>query len=460
MSNNFRNVSLRKKQSLLIIGLLLLALIIAIATVFIGRYVILLITLFFIGYFIIRSPLLFLKIYFILGPLIWTYSDSFYIPISALRINTPVIIGGLIVVFYFRFLFFPITVKIVKVIRNLVLLLLVFAFPAIFWSRSFIYGLGEYIRLISPYIIMFSIYHLIQDEDQAKSIINFMSFATISTLATLLIGYFQGDIFSTTGGFLRLSGGGINFQPFAKFIAINIQILIILITLKKRRSQTILFVQVLLSLIILFLTYHRTSWIIFILNTFFGLLLFSQKKIFWLIFCGLIISLILFYRQIFDLFIRYVPSFRFSELDLISSGRISIWRTYLSSYFNAHTLNIIFGMGFGDPKNVTIANLGKYYWPHNDYLAFLIETGITPLILYILILVILMSAAFRNINTKRFLFHSVISKHTVIITSVVLIAGIAGTFYNNIMSGWYIYAFFGIFLASITIFRQPDSLVK
>jgi len=448
------------KRFLAFLGLISLIITSALLAVYIGHFVILLPVLLILCVIVINKPILFLNLFLSVGPLIWTFSDVFYISIGSFRINTPIIIGGFIVIFYLQFLIKRIEDKTVRKIRVLSIFLIIFSFPSIFWSKSFSYGVGQYVRLISPYIILFSMYQLIKEKSQIKSSLRYLAFVTVATFLTLILSMFQQNVFSITGGITRISGSGLYFQQFAKFIAVNIQILLIFYTISVKTSRPLIFISFIGLSIMLYFTYHRTSWIIFAICIILGMFFFFERKIYKIISIGLVSSTLVFYKDIYNQFLRYAPTFDLRDIDQITSGRTILWQIYLSEFAHAPFYKKLMGIGYGDPGNLTIAYFGHYLPPHNDYIYILFEAGLISLILYVLILITLFFAAKRFINSKNKIISCVLAKHTIIIVVAIMVAGLAGAFSGNIMSSWYLYALFGIFLASTKIEAGFDNCPK
>ncbi|KPL77313.1 hypothetical protein ADN00_09300 [Ornatilinea apprima] len=322
--------------------------------------------------------------------------------------------------------------------------------PAIFWSRSMISGVGQYIRIISPLIILFSMYQLVRSQRHIEITLKYMSLVTIATLTTMGLSLFQGVPTVVLSGIQRITGSGLFVQQFAKFVALNIEILLLYFTTIKRKLTLPLSIGLSSLSIILFLTYHRTSWLILFISIIMGAILFRKERLYWVILFGGSIAAIIFHDELINIILRFITPSSLEDINRISSSRFLLYTLYLREFANADPIHWLFGMGYGDPNQITDTVIGTYLPPHNDYIAYLVEAGIITLILYFAILISVTIYSLKNNQSENPQIKS-LSRHTTIIVTLMLLAGIPGAFYGNVMSSWYLFALIGVFFAGVRI---------
>lgn len=114
------------------------------------------------------------------------------------------------------------------------------------------------------------------------------------------------------------------------------------------------------------------------------LLLFSKSKLIYkIIFIGLAAGFVvwMYNSSLFELL-----EYRIENDETGGSGRLDIWRTRISAFVEeGNIINYLFGMGF---DNTLMLGTSRKLGMHNDYLAFLIEYGLTGIVLLLSILLI------------------------------------------------------------------------
>lgn len=388
-------------------------------------------------------------LYFLFAPLFWAFSNTLTFPSMSIRVNTPVIICGAYSLLYGIWIFLKSGIKDNEKIRIISLIYIISIIPGLFLSRSLSTGLGIFLRVISPYLILFSTYHLLTTENEIYKLIRYMKYSIVTIIIILLLGYLRGDLFKEFGGYTHLRGTAIPFQTFASHIAALFIIFCIdyvLIEGGKNKVTSILGIIILLPIV--YFSYYRTAWGLISLCIILFFIFFPQKKIFQGLFILGLLLILVETKEIISLILRYVPTISsYDNLNSVLSGRLAINNLYLEAYFRSPLQNILFGIGYIDTSVLQTQEYGTSYFIHNDFLFNLIQTGPISFLLYILFFIFVIHISIKQISSANSQLQVNLAKATLIIIILVMVAGMFAGYITSVLSSWYFYSIIGAFLA-------------
>lgn len=390
------------------------------------------------------APRALLTMLFASAPLIWGLGDTKVLGGGSVRINLPML-GGFVIIFAFSHL---LLVKDpnpgIERIRKLVLCLGLVCVPAIFAATGFFTGAGIYLRLMCPFVVMFAVLRHVRGKSDVLHYARSMAFALLAVAVVLMIAYARSELWTNFGGYTRLAMLYIPPQTFGDYLAVMTIVIMLNYLLTRNRCYLLL---VPLCLGALFLTYVRTAWVGVVVL--FVLLIFHIHKSYGrrLLLAALALSP-LFLSVAWQGILRYQTdggSVRMA--DAVLSGRLGVDAIATETYLKAPPFNKLFGIGFNRVTEATDFVFGEGFVVHDDYLSWLIEAGILALPLYLAILIALLKQSLQGKGRAR----ERVAYHTFGAASVlilgVMIMGIPGAFYSQVLSTSYIYGIMGLMLS-------------
>jgi hypothetical protein len=378
------------------------------------------------------------------APLLWAFGDANVIQGRGAHVNLPMLVGFVLIIAFSPQLLIKDCDAGVEKIRKLVLVFTVVCIPAIFSAQDLFTGGGVYLRIICPFIIMFAAYRYAQSRQDVLSYARNMAFALVAVVIVLVIAYQRSELWVDFGGYTRLSALHLPTQDFATFLTVMVFVVLLNYLLTRNLAYLLPLPFVLIGL---YLTYFRTAWISAALLM--VLFAFEVKKSYGrrLLLAGLIAGAI-YFPMVSGSLLRYDTEVDSPyAADNVLSGRLVVDAVAVESYLDAPFYNKIFGIGFYRTKEATRLALGDEFSIHDDYLAFLIEAGMFALALYLAILVVLLkrSRQGKRRARERITYDTCGAASLLVVT--VMIMGIPGAFYTEVLSNLYIYGIMGLMLA-------------
>ena len=280
------------------------------------------------------------------------------------------------------------------------LFFIVLLLPSFLFSSYRFISLRYLLRTLVPisfYVIFTS---TIKNKKQLRNISNILIY---SSFIPLFIGLWQiipgspiYHIERLVNGMRRIYGTFSHPNGFATFLTLILLFLILLYFKPETRSNKSYILLIVASLVCLFFTLTRVAWVSFACSSFI-LFYFLKLKRKYLMLVTFVLIILLFMPSLNRIFISRIRP------DSSTLGRVT---------FNEYSLNKfkekpVFGSGLGMYSIISKECLGKVsehygisggYAPHNNYLGFLVETGILGLLGY---LVLLFSIVKLGLNIYR-----------------------------------------------------------
>jgi hypothetical protein len=329
-------------------------------------------------------------------------------------------------------------------LRKWVLVLAAAAFPSIFFAKSFLLGLGAYLRILFPPVVLLATSRVISGEQAAFRLLRLMMYSLVSASIALAIAWWNSELWVPHGRYTVMAfpnGGpqGLGLYLTAMLAAIALSFYLA----PTRRGYLSLMLPV---LAVIYLAFIRTAWVGAALLVLLFVFLWKRSYGVRLVLVCLLAGVI-YYSSVNHLFFRYASNLSsVKSVNLILSGRISIdvlvWGAYAGSSF----VHKIFGIGFWQSKNVTRAVLGQGFVTHDDYLAFLAEAGPLSLLAYLAIL----AQIFRRGRLTGRGGKAAVARRTGAFAAMLVVPyvvmGIPGAWYTNVLATFYFFSIWGLML--------------
>lgn len=129
------------------------------------------------------------------------------------------------------------------------------------------------------------------------------------------------------------------------------------------------------------------------------------------------------------------------------SGRIGIWKFSLDSYINSSVFEKTVGMGLRETDEITGRIIGPRLFMHNEYLSFLVETGIIGISLLFAWIFIVIKTLFGSMHIDKF--------YSLIVFSAFiscLVIGVGGMPFRDIR----VINYMSFYLASVGFYYDSD----
>jgi hypothetical protein len=389
-------------------------------------------------------PRLVLTFLFISAPLIWALGDASVLQGDRARVNLPMFVGFFLVVGFSHLLLVKNPDPGVELIRKLVLGMALACFPAIFSARDFLTGAGAYLRVMCPFIVMFATLRHVRDKADVLHYARSMAFALLAVGIVFTIAYWRSELWINFGGYTRLGALYYGTQGLGLFLSVMVLVVMLNYLLTRKQGYLLLLP---FTVVTLFLTYYRTAWVG-------GLLLlvlfnFQIKKSYGrrLLLIGSVL-VVVFFPIFWQSILRYDTAVDSPEVaDKIFSGRLGVDAFVIETYLDAPLYNKIFGIGFFRAKEATGLVFGEQFMIHDDYLAYLIEAGVFAMPVYLAILIALLKRSRQGKRRAReHISYGTCSAASILIIAV-MVMGIPGALYTDVLCSVYIYGIMGLMLS-------------
>jgi O-Antigen ligase len=393
------------------------------------------------------SPRIILTLLFSTSPLLWALGDANLFESDKVHLNLPMIVGFVILVSFSHLLLVKYSDVGIETTRKLVLGMGLACFPAIFFAQDISTGAGIYLRVMCPYVAMFATLKHIRNKKDVVYFARCMVTALLAVAAILVIGYFRSELWVDLGGYTRLTALYFPPQGFGMFLSVMVLVVMLNYLLSNNKGYLLLLG---FPLILLFYTYVRTAWVggavllaLFVIH----ITTPFQRK---LLLC-LVVLFPLFYYPIYRGILRYDTSVDSPEVaDKIFSGRLAVDAIAIETYLDAPLKNKIFGIGYLRAGEATELVYGEEFLIHDDYLGYLIEAGVLASAIYLAILIWLLKRSHQGklLAKNRSSYESCFAASILIVA--VMIMGIPGAFYTQVLSNLYIYGIMGLMLSQVS----------
>jgi len=259
-------------------------------------------------------------------------------------------------------------------------------FDGTLWTGDFI---KEFLRILSIFCVYYLVKKFFITHDDFNLFLKFILFLSIfPSLFGIYQLIFRSKIFG--GELERLHGTAAHPNSFALLLIFFSVILIYFIFINSKIiSRILLSLYLLLLFLLLIFTYSRAALIFYILFVSLVCIKFYRKKIFIII----IVLIILFAAFVFPL-----SGHRMQVLTRVDESIYNIFilgKDIHSSSFDWRLLNYkhlsaayvdkpLFGYGLG--ASYKLSPWGDYIYAHNDYIKFMVETGLIGLLGFLFVL--------------------------------------------------------------------------
>ena len=332
------------------------------------------------------------------------------------------------------------------------LFLLLFSIPVSFFNfgEKGLIALREWIRLTVVFVVLVMSYNLVSREKDVNQFLNAMF---LSLPIPLFLGLYQ--LVTHTGwkdplGILRIYGTFAHPNQFAFFLVLFIGLAFWkwLVSKKKLLWGVLFFVQ----LTLLGATFSFTGFVM-VMVLFVGIILRMGKKVkVFALFATILFAIALVntsqFQQRMDEIQRINIKETLREKKIVDSfsWRIVNWHGLLSLWEKSPI------QGYGLDTSVFINPLKKQglgYDPHNDFIRYLVETGLVGLIFYLNFISLTAVSLYRN----YFFVKDIETKYLLYMLVIIFVAWQIGSLAGNVIGGtaflFYFFAITGIALKAI-----------
>lgn len=277
--------------------------------------------------------------------------------------------------------------------------------PSFFFSQYKLISMRNLFRILMPISFYFIFVSKIKNEKQVRKILKILIY---SSFIPLLIGLWQimpnspswlFPVEKIPHGMRRICGTFEHPNAFAAFINFILLVTLLLFFKPKYRMNESYIFLTILMIICLFFTWTRAVWISFIFSSAILFYFLRLKKEYFV------------FAMLFLIFVFLAPGFQKAikqraKIDASARARLTLARYSLNEFKE----NPIFGSGLGMYSFLSRERFGEIsgqyrisggYAAHNDYLEFLVETGILGLLGYLFLLVSIIKLGFKQIYKQE-----------------------------------------------------------
>ena len=359
-----------------------------------------------VGFFIlVQKPYFSLKAIIIFLPLLWSLGEISLINLGSLSINIPMLVGGVVFARYGYFLLVRHRDdKVLNILRILSIVYLLLGIPTILFSSSIVNGIGIYLRVYSPFIVLFAFYNYSTTKKLALANIQSFALAFFAILGSYLIGVINGDYLTTFGGLSRIRASYVPATAWGGYLSVMVGILLIssIFVLKKDKKRLV-FLELAIVLAALFLTYNRTGWVGALIVITATAFLQKREKTSRILLLILFLGILINFNTFTNSLLRYSNEYsEFTSLNEILSGRTTVNSANLDYYlYKAPIENKLFGIGYYNSAIISAKYYGLGLIVHNDFLIVLVEQGIFSFLAYLSFVIFLIFIVIRDYLTCR-----------------------------------------------------------
>ncbi len=322
-------------------------------------------------------------------------------------ISLPIMVGSLVTLLFvsyfavYQYNVFNLTVN--KIYGAFLLLCI----PAIFFTdKGLIYGVGSWIRLLTGFIILnlTALVVLSGGNELYKKKIKIICWSVILSLVVPYASFiynFLAGIYYVGAGYVRYStfGGVMNLFSYHLLAVFPFCLFFYSVTDRNpRKIAWLVFFAVYFYTV--YINYTRNVWI----GIFFLILTWTVLKRYFVITYSIIGFVILMFifdptvqDRLKDILIILTGDKSFFELDPhLLSQRILVWQKNIRYFINESTLiEKLLGNGYDISDRLGAARTGVRAIEHNNYLVFLMSTGILGLFFYLVYIFKLFQESFK-----------------------------------------------------------------
>jgi O-antigen ligase/polysaccharide polymerase Wzy-like membrane protein len=387
------------------------------------------------------APTLLLDSLYFMAPLVWGLGKVFSWSGMGPKLNLPMLIGFLIICAFAPEMLLKDPDAGIEKIRKLVLLLALGCVPAIFFARDFSTGVGTYLRIMAPFVVMLATRRYLQNEQDVLRTVKLMAGSLASTAVLLAVAFARDELWVTFDGYRHLGGMNLPPQSVASYLAVMVAVLGLGFLTTRKLGYVLLLFPVLVAL---YLTLNRTAW----LGTALLLFMFVRKiSARWALLLVIACFLLGFTNEVGTAFLRHSEGLETAEqLDKVLSGRLTVDLINIDHYLESSVSHKLLGIGFLQALEVTDSALGDQLEIHSDYLAFLIEAGVLSLLAYVAVLVALWLRARRGLRNLI----ECVPRWTCASAEVLIVAfivmGVPRAWYHEVLGNLYVFGLMGMML--------------
>jgi hypothetical protein len=390
-----------------------------------------------------------------LAPVLWALGASAQEGSSAFStttLNLAMVIAGVATVLYAPSLFRHQDRPALKHLQTAAIVYCLALVPSVLLSPEIYRSFGGYVRLISPVILMFALFDTSSPKGLRSAQFKAFAIATILFLCVLAAAQYMGEGLYVDQEIYRLRAFSLGFQHISLFSIIGAEVLACGMALGKHR--VLCTAGILVLVVCTYLTGYRTAWIGMAIVIGLSLILTARSPLAKFVTYTLVLLLMFQSAAVIRSLTRYdATGSPASDVDTITSGRLSIDAIAWNRYVSGSPAEWLFGIGILNAQDVTEQVKGDALLVHSDFLATLIESGVVGFAAYMFLLFSIGRLLFR---ARRSVPHQHPSWTFLTMSWVLYLAfmimGTASALYGNVFIGWFYYGFLGLSLAQLKAF--------
>lgn len=291
---------------------------------------------------------------------------------------------------------------------------LIISIPSVFFTESFIFGFGYWLRLFQGFLILnITIILILSAETESyKKRIKAICWSVIIALFypyyLFLKNIIQGETVWGSGGIYRFTGFGGQSNFFSYVLFMVFSFVLFLYSISVRNLKKIYWIFLLVIVASIGFSYTRNIWVGLVVLIIVWSILKKRFAITFII-IGIITMLIVFIPIVQERLVDVVKlaltsTEGFFSLDpKIGGFRMAAWQTYIRYFLDESTLiEKFFGNGFDIHFKLKVyAYFLAEMWEHNNYIALLMNTGICGLTVYLLYIFSLFKEGFELLRRTK-----------------------------------------------------------
>ena len=204
------------------------------------------------------APRILLNTLFCTAPLLWGLGDLFTWSGLGMKVNLPMFVGFVALCAFAPQLLLKDGSADIERTRKLVLALALACIPAMFFAEDFPTGVGIYVRIITPLVIMFAVRRSLQDDRAVLATLRMMALSLCAVAVLLFIAFWRNELWVAFGDdFIRLGGMNLPPQDLAAYLAVMVSVMASSYLLTRKLAYVFLMLPILIAL---YETFNRTAW--------------------------------------------------------------------------------------------------------------------------------------------------------------------------------------------------------
>lgn len=388
-------------------------------------------------------------------PLFWGFGAVNPLQFGGLELKPPVLTGGVVTLLSVLLALRSRVLPGLRALQRAVWVLMVVSVPSIFSAPNLADGVGGYLRVLSPWVVMLAVLPWATGMHRVATYLRAMAWSLGSMTLVVLVAKLEGQLYQTFGGLTRLGPLYIPAQQLSYYLTVMVAVGLLGYSVLGRLPYLLV---VGLAAAGAYLTQVRTSWIAITLLLFVSA--FSSPRrlpqaAILLVGAALAVPKA---PDIWAKLLRYSSNIEsLQSADKVLSGRITVNSIVLEHYLRAPLWNKLFGIGVGQSLEVS-RQAGLDLYVHNDYLAAVVEMGAISALGYGLILSAILKLALQGAKRGRGRSVRVLSSVYLRFLGVFAVMGLVGVWYGNVFAGWYASGLTAVVLAqsALQYTSQPE----